>query len=271
MSQTDKAIAELNEIYARCPDIKCSKCGKCCLSPHLSLVEFLKLLDEMMHVFTKDELCTLVATQPNMAEGLQGHILCPMLSDNNECKVYNGRPISCRLEGAGVMNTILGREKSLCPEGTRTAEEEAELKPDEVEEFLNDATLANSQLVLAFDEPYFLDSLNIPCWFALILDPSITQPLFLELREIIMQRHDLSFLAEHYVNHTHLNDKLDMIDRFFKLNDENKAREALECMQMIFDGFPLTGAYYKAQSQVFIQFMKDLVTVIESDNANGES
>lgn len=256
----DNVQAELKKVYQKTPDVPCNNCGKCCVSPHMSFIEVVGVLRRMVEVFTEEQLRTIISSRPVISVYHMSNIVCPLLV-NNSCACYESRPLSCRLEGIDVLDVLTHRER-IC-QYQSGAVTDKDFGGQDIEDVLEMANKLNHQYTGSLDEPYYFDSVNIYCWFAIMFDPDITQEYFLDIRRKLLAEVDIAFLADSYVNHTRLNEKLDLIDRFFVLNDEQKAQEALDCMLKVNSEFPYTGAYYYPQANVYINFMKDLIAVVE--------
>lgn len=256
-------LIELEKVYRQTLPVPCNRCGRCCICPHLSFIELIPLLHQMVEVFSAEELRAMVAAEPVISEYHMSNIACPLLKDN-ACSCYATRPLSCRLEGIDILDELTHRER-ICSYQKGAVSRER-FGGAEIENLLEAATGINARYCGMLEEPYYFDSVNIYCWFAVMFDRDITQQFFLDLRGKIFAEIDLSYLADSYVNHTRLNEKLDLIDRFFVLNEEKKAVEALECMKQVNEGFIYTGAYFYPQSNVYINFMTDLVKKLQEDN-----
>lgn len=256
----DKVQAELSKIYQKTPDVPCNKCGKCCISPHMSYIEVVGVLRKMVEVFFEDEMKILVSSKPIISEFHMTNIVCPLLKDN-ECTCYESRPISCRLEGIDILDKLTHRER-ICTYQVGAVTED-DFGGQDIEDVLELANELNSPFCGTMEEPYYFDSVNLHCWFAIMFDKDIKQEYFLNIRESLLKEVDLAYLADSYVNHTKLNEKLDLIDKFFILNDEKKADEALACIKSVNEDFPYTGAYYFPQANVYINFMTDLIAAVK--------
>ncbi len=256
----DKVQDELQKIYQRTPDVPCGECGRCCISPHMSFIEVVGLLRRMIEVFSEEQLRTIISSRPIISEFHMSNIVCPLLV-NNKCSCYDNRPLSCRLEGIDVLDKLTHRER-ICNHQSGAVDEN-NFGGQEIEEVLEEANVLNIPYCGNMEEPYYFDSVNLHCWFAIMFDPDIKQEFFLDIRRKLLFEVDLEYLADSYVNHTHLNDKLNLIDNFFVLNDQQKAEEALACMEKVNNDFPYTGAYYYPQANVYINFMKDLIAIVK--------
>lgn len=90
---------KLNNYYDNISSGKCNGCGKCCYeSVQTNFIEFLNIIN-----FLKND-PSLLEDILNQVEHYYMHDLfqnntCPMLDNNNRCKIYSVRPLVCRLFG----------------------------------------------------------------------------------------------------------------------------------------------------------------------------
>ncbi len=262
----EKLFSDLDNVYKACPDLPCIKCGICCSSPHLSFVEFCYFLDYALRAVSQEKLIEIVSKEPEPSKRLNGHIECPLLEDKL-CVIHGGRGISCRYIGVPELSAGYGLNEPLCPHITHE-NMGVKVTVDEIENALDVLAGYNAEIYEYLSEPYYLDALNLQCWFAVCLDKNITQPLFVKLRGIIREKFDLDFLEPYYKNTTRIKEKLDLVDRFFEFNEQQKPQEARFCMEQVRDNFPNTGAYYNTQSHIYIEFMNSLINVVETDPDN---
>ena len=255
-------VMALMKIYQKAPLVPCGNCGRCCVSPHFSFIELLPLLVRMEEVFSEQELRQLVSSKPVVSDFHMSNIVCPLLRDNH-CSCYDVRPLSCRLEGIDILDELTHRQRICNHQQGAVAKDD--FGGSEIEYLLEEATKLNSKYCGVMEEPYYFDSVNLHCWFAVMFDKDIRQEFFLDLREKIFAGVDLRYLADSYVNYTKLNEKLELIDRFFELNNQQKAEEAFECIRKVNEDFVYTGAYFYPQSNVYINFMRDLLKKIDSE------
>lgn len=90
---------KLNEIYSRVPKGDCSGCGNCCMeSVGINLVEFLNIYRHLQ----KDEKLQRESIK-RIAEYYFLELIkknsCPFKDENNRCKIYEVRPLNCRIFG----------------------------------------------------------------------------------------------------------------------------------------------------------------------------
>ena len=108
------------------------------------------------------------------------------------------------------------------------------------------------------EAPYWVDGLNIECWLAILLDPNITQPFFMRMRQSLKDVVDTDFLAGHYADKTEFARKLDLIDRFFVESEKRRLDRALKCIRQIVHDFPRTGTHYREPGAKYFKLMKQL-------------
>lgn len=254
----DTALDELQELYADAPVVRCFACGACCVSPHMSLVEFAHLLGHLLESKSREELRALAGRAPTPSEEFEGNLDCA-LKEGKLCGAREGRTLSCRLEGLAVLDGMFGRETPSCANADKKADA-PDSTPGEIEEFLRRLNALNAEFYLPWTEPYHLDGLNFECWLAVCLDPGITQEFFLRLRGAVLSRFDLGFLVESYVNTTGLKQKLDLIDEVVRAVEQQRFKYAKKLLYRIAEGFPNTGSYYYFQAQFIEQELEGIST-----------
>lgn len=92
-------FTKLNDIYSTLPKGDCSGCGNCCMeSVGINLIEFLNIYNFLKD---KEEL-----SRESMEKIIDYYFLellenkpCPFRDENNRCKIYEVRPLNCRLFG----------------------------------------------------------------------------------------------------------------------------------------------------------------------------
>ena len=244
MKAIDDAIPQLQEIYGLCPELPASD-RRCPACPHMTYLEFTVLFDNLQKNLPADDIKKIIAQPLTPVDEV--HFACPLLYQGL-CCARGGESVFCRL----------GENLSHC----------GNLSQAQIADVLQRTTDLSAPLHENLTEPYYLNLLNIPCWFAVMFDEGITQPLFVKLRRELAERFTTAPLAGSYRNVTKLKEKLDLIDLFFKFNREQRAQEARDCMIKVRDGFPFTGAYYQTQAEAYVQFMDELLKVIEQKKNN---
>lgn len=253
----DLAVARLNQFYSECPEVSCMMCGGCCVDPHMTFVEFVALMDDLVFTFKKEELARLVAKPPVPSLVFEGHNACPMQKDNL-CEAREGRTLSCRLEGLAVMDSLFRRDPPLCANAAEKA-----LAPPVGEAYV-EGLLAklldlNSEFYTVMAPPYHLDGLTVRCWLAVCLDRRIKAEPFTSLAKLARRRYNLAALERNYVDNTGLAEKIALIDDFNAAFAKNQYREAAGIIEKIQTGFPNTGTFFYWQASAWACHIQSLL------------
>ena len=251
--EVENALKKLKELYDICPPVECFQSGECCVSPHLSFMELVYLLDYLLDNFDKSQLQSLAARQPQLSTKFEGNLVCPLQSENL-CSAHPGRGLSCRLEGHHVFDRYCERNHPICVNAQKkTGLETAELK--DYENFAIRLVEINRAVYPILSPPYYLDGLTLECWFAVCFDTGITQSLFTRLRRIIRERFGFDFLQEEYTGRTGMSEKIRLIGEFTLANQNGNDAEALQLITKIRNDFPFTGTFYYWQAEHYYSLL----------------
>lgn len=248
----------LEELYASLPPMPCIACGLCCVSPHITLVEFAYLMNNIRETWPESRIITLVSTPSSPERRYPGSMKCRMQSEKGLCDLHQTRPLICRLEGFPVLDRIGMRQSHICP---YISDEDLERPVDEsdIDRWISETFSLTNRFYQTYEEPYWLSSLLPECWLAVALDDSIGQPLLVRIRQLIRDTVDLDFLTPHFQNFTRLNEKLNFIDQFFSFAEEKQPRKAVQAIRHVLYDFPLTGSYYQTEGTKYLHLMRDIV------------
>ncbi len=114
MIRLSDAFPDLEALYQALPPVPCEGCGSCCVTPHLTLVEFAYLLRHLENNFSQAEMITLLQAPMVPAARFPGNFLCALQGPDGLCRVYPARSLSCRAEGLPVIDSMSGREAPAC-------------------------------------------------------------------------------------------------------------------------------------------------------------
>ncbi|MHC4884174.1 MAG: YkgJ family cysteine cluster protein [Planctomycetota bacterium] len=258
MANLRSAYPALEETFTSLPPMPCIACGLCCVSPHITLVEFIYLMDSVLKDWPQERIIELVSTPPEMEPRYPGNFKCRMQTEKGLCDRHEARPLICRLEGFPVLDRIGMRESHICP---YIAEEDLEVPVAEadIDRWIGNTFALTNQFYPTYEEPYWLSSLLPECWFAVALDEEIHQPFFVSIRTMIRETLDLDFLVPHYENYTELRQKLGRIDQFFEYAEAKRPRKAVQAIRRVLYDFPYTGTYYQAEGKKYFHLMRDIV------------
>ncbi len=266
MGELSERVAELEAIYDRVPAMDCRHCGTCCVSPMVTLIEYTCVLGGMLATFDREDWAEWLETPPEPTRPYDGNILCHLRNDTAaRCQIYPYRPLGCRLEGFPVMDELCAREEPQCPHCSETNPSN-QPTTEEIDRLIQDVYALSEPLHPFLEEPYFLDALNIPCWFAVLLDPRIDQPLFVSLRKRLGREFEIEFLQPLYRDHTRFADKLRCIETFFERAGRQDTTGASTALQRALYDFPRTGCYFYHQGSQFLELIGNLSVQQEGRN-----
>lgn len=128
--ETEVKLTKLKKIYRQVPKTKCLKCGECCyryIINDLYSIEYLNILKHIKEKFTSHEASKFYAFA-KMNLGIEqkyrrGNIKrpkkwrpCIFIDEQNKtCKIYEYRPLVCRLWGLNYGKNYKNRKKSKVP------------------------------------------------------------------------------------------------------------------------------------------------------------
>ncbi len=90
-----------NEIYMQVPKLRCNACGTCCVSPHMTLIEFCYLMKHLLG--SPEQLAHTVSRIVPEHPDYPGQLACRFQTPDNLCSVYSHRALACRLHGHPVL------------------------------------------------------------------------------------------------------------------------------------------------------------------------
>lgn len=254
-----QTFRQLESLYDELPEAPCVACGLCCVSPHMTFLEFAHLLQGMLTNWPPQRLHDLVHAAPGPEKRYPGNYVCRVQGEKGLCELYPWRSLMCRLEGFPVLDRMGIREVQICPYIT-DEQVETRLTPAQVDAWVQRLYALDAPWNRAVDEPYWLTGLNLECWLAVALDEKITQLPVRALRNHLRAHFDLDPFAASYVDTTRLADKLELIDRFFQEAHEfRRPRRAVALLNRILGDFPRTGTHFQAEGRQYLELMRAIV------------
>ncbi|OGS37092.1 MAG: hypothetical protein A2293_08460 [Elusimicrobia bacterium RIFOXYB2_FULL_49_7] len=239
-----RAETELAALYQRVPGVPCACCGECCVSPTCTFLEFLLLMKSFVHVYPPERVAERLLLAPEIHPAYDGNLYCRFQENRcGLCLVHSGRTLACRLFGHLAINALGVKELENCRRMPPLSEEV--LRPEQVRTFLADLTDLNRRLVPSYyEEPYWVMGLNIECWLAVYFDPLLDDQVFGEMKRLLRQTIDLSFLEDRYHDTTGLKEKVDKIALLYGLIQTDFLSDAHRLIDDIRNHYPQTGTYY---------------------------
>jgi hypothetical protein len=82
----------LNKIYEQIPEMKCNGCGECC-----GPIKWFACEDVVIKEFMRKN--NIEYIKWGVKDYAKNNFKCPYLTNKKKCKIYEVRPIICRLQG----------------------------------------------------------------------------------------------------------------------------------------------------------------------------
>jgi len=252
-----ETLADVERLYESVPQATCRSCGLCCVTPTITLAEFMRLLQGMLEDWPRERLHAFLGGEMVRSTFYFGNHAC-RIQEEGLCSLYPHRPLICRLEGMPVLETLGMREERICPYDDGEPRGGPVTRP-QIDSWVGRIYEYSERFYNLHEEPYWIDSLNVECWFAVALDERISQPPILRLRGILNEGFDLDGLAEHYADRTRLKEKLDLIDRFMRMTEGHRPRKALKLLERILYDFPRTGSHFYKQGYRYRDLLRAIL------------
>ena len=127
---TEEKFAKLKKIYQRIPKTKCLKCGKCCyryIINNVHSIEYLNILRYITEKFMPDEISKFYAfakmnlgieqryRKENIKKPKKWHPCIFIDEQNKTCKIYEYRPLVCRVWGLDYGKNYSNKKKNKIP------------------------------------------------------------------------------------------------------------------------------------------------------------
>ncbi len=240
------------EIYDKVPEVGCRACGRCCVSPHVTLVEFCYMFKSFCDN-NPGKIQILTDIIP-IHEKFEGNLYCRFQESDGKCGVYTHRPLVCRFHGHPVLSDLGFKYHVPCPD---SLEPENILSKDDINTLLEHLSKLNQRFYLHYTHPYWLSALNIECWLT-ILFGQWQRAYFRSLKDLMVGEFGESILelAHLYRQNVRLKEKLDLIDAGLTGFQLGRKEDAHVVFKKIQNGFPETGAYYYFEAEMFLFALK---------------
>lgn len=247
MSKTNRLpflLEKLGKLYECLPGVPCAACGECCVSPTVTLLEFIYLMDGLIAQCSKEELTQMLCRAPQFHATSEGNLLC-RIQNKGLCAIHTSRTMACRLHGLPVLSLLEIAGQENCG---KMKEGLPDVDPKELHSWLSLLTELNGELISPYGEPYWLAGLNLECWLAVYYDPLLDAGPFGEAKEILCERYPQ--LGEiPYEDKTKLKEKVDKITLLFEMVKVVPSEGLSFLVDSITADYPLTGTYYLEESK----------------------
>jgi Fe-S-cluster containining protein len=238
-------------IYARIPEIECQACGRCCISPHVTLVELCYMLSAFCE--RPQELARVIQREVPAHPDFHGQLACRFQSRNGACSIYAHRATPCRLHGHKGLLAAGDQYGTQChrvryPNGT--------LAIDSIHTLLDRLAAVNGPLYdnAYYTAPYWLSALNLECWLTLLFTRP-RQALFAHLRRVVLRELGLGDRLQEmaFPQQVPLGPMLDRIDAFHQDLAEGRMAHLPRHLDELCGDDPRLGTYYRFEKRIVPQ------------------
>lgn len=245
-----------DEIYQSIPEINCRACGKCCVSPHMTLIEFCYIMTSLLEQSVELEhiLSRVVTAHPDY----HGNLMCRFQTPDNRCMIYPHRALVCRLHGHPVLKKMGLQYQVNCPPSAVSSEV---FSPDDVYGLMDRLTEINQGYYSYYSPPYWISGLNTESWLT-ILCSDLQQNIFRLLKKIMLREFNIKSIEAYFTQNAPLKEKLSVIDKFQSQLSSGNSETLKPLIRSIQNDFPETGAYYYFEAEMYEKTLKNKRSII---------
>jgi len=245
--------SRLESLYHELPEVACQGCGFCCVSPTITLAEFIHHLRHALRALPRAELMSRITAAPELHPEHEGNLRCAWL-DGSRCAVHAGRSASCRIFGVpslaslGVSDLVQCKNNITVTFGDGSA--------GFITKWIERLFDINRELY-AFDvEPYFIRGLNLECWLDIYFDTTLDFDVFADIRRHMRKAADLDFCAREYRPKTGIREKIDKISVLSAMMGMGDRETMRGLVRSIRDEYPVTGTWFVEEANAYLREME---------------
>lgn len=233
------------QIYDKIPQIHCRACGECCVSPHMTLIEFCYLITSLLN--EPQQLASIIGQTVTEHPAFPGQLKCRFQLPDNLCAVHPHRPLACRLHGHAVLKETGPEYHVHCH---KAGPAESNLAKNDVYGFLDQLADLNRGYYSYYSPPYWIASLHTEMWLT-ILTTELPRHVFRLLRKLMLREFATVEMQADFAQAVPLDRKLGLIDRFQATLPHGNRQELSALLDRIQHEFPETGAYYYFEAEMY--------------------
>jgi len=244
MSYKTEISDKVKDLLNSVPGLDCTGCwGDCCVSPTMTLVEFIYMMESGKEIFGEPTFKNFLE-KPRIEHKIYvGNSHCRFQDlDDGKCLIYPGRALACRLHGHDALRAFESKEMVFCD---RNPDKDQSLTQDLLNSMIHSVRELADQIEIAYEEPYFMLSLNLECWIDFYYNESIS-----------VHRNPLKYMYDYLhenlrlpelekpTRHTTLSGKLNTIDKLFDAINSGDGYTMITLLNALISDFPSSGSYW---------------------------
>jgi hypothetical protein len=245
--------ARLESLYHELPEVACRGCGFCCVSPTITLAEFIHHIDHARHALPAATLASRFAAPPELHPEHEGNLRCAWI-DGSKCLVHAGRSASCRIFGVPSLANLGVSDLVQCKNGiaVTSGDGSAGFIAKWIERLFD-----INRALYAFDaEPYFIRGLNLECWLDIYFDATLDFDVFADIRRRMHEAADLREWARAYRPKTGIREKIDKISVLSAMMGMGDRETMRGLVLSIRDEYPFTGTWFLEEANAYLREME---------------
>lgn len=243
-------LKKVEDLYNRLPEVGCTGCGLCCVSPTSTLAEFIYLFNYLHENFTTEQIITFIQKPAKLHDEYEGNSHCPFL-ENHKCSIHPGRAGACRLFGIPSLKEMGIQDMEECRNNITVISGRGDLPY--IESWLNELFEFENTLYPLGAEPYFVKGFNVNTWLDIYFDDSIDFDVFKVIKDRMSKSLSLDQFKAYYKPTTNIREKIDKIGIFNSMIGNAGAEALRPLLISIRDDYPLTGTYFFEEAQMYLK------------------
>ncbi|MFP4522734.1 MAG: YkgJ family cysteine cluster protein [Fibrobacterota bacterium] len=245
---------KITELYNELPPVPCRCCGECCVSPNLTIIEFVYLTRHLLKILAKDELRDIFLKKMEPQPLYEGNYKCRFQDPTGKCLAHPGRALACRLHGMPVVEDLKIDGQVRC--GKISKSESADIHVDKLRSWLERLTELNREVAPYYQAPYYIAGFIYEAWLDVYFDELLDDEVIGTYKEYLHKNLDLEFFRPYYKEYTGLKSKIQKISMIFILLDSGGEKEQIiKLLKSVRDDYPETSTYFYKEAGELIDLI----------------
>ncbi len=247
MNSISDSQEALSSLYKKLPPVPCfAGCKGCCVSPTMTLVEFICLFNWMLNEYSQEEMEAFIAKPMLAHPDFEGNFFCRLQGENGLCQGHGGRALACRLHGLPVIEKLKIQNLENCQ--IMDKDYLPDLPLETAQSWLSKLVELNNQVKDNYEGSFYgLLAFNLEGWLDICFQENVANDLWTELRELLKKHLKEFSLAKEYKPLSQLADKMEFISLLELSIKFTDPQSTLESLKQLKKKFPSTGSYFQAE------------------------
>lgn len=245
-------IHEIEKLYKELPEVDCTQCGICCVSPTCTLSEFIYLFHVLQNTSSTEKIIRYLQTPPELHPDYNGNVRCFFLEEKS-CAIHPARTGACRLFGIPSLKELNLSNLEACRHHIEIVSGNSDISF--IQSWLEKLCQLDRKLYDYAAEPYFIKGFNLHCWLDIYFDDSLDFDIFNDIKQVLKQYVDLAEYKNYYTSQTGLKEKIDKIGILSALLSSGDKALLHPLLLSIRDDYPATGTYFYDEAVAYLDVL----------------